>query len=360
MSRKVDRVNLPITITLTPKALEAVSILKEQFKEEKVSRVIDTIIENYMLSVGYTQIDKEEKMIEVQIISEKKELAKHTHNDSKYVEVPVEGEYIIKLYNPYGVRKLAVVSVDGVNVVSGEEASYNGNGYVLNPFQTLEIKGWRRTENDVAAFTFEKLKKSYASQMGFSESNVGSIGIAVFAEKVEPRYDYWIHYNKPIIRTNDSWTLNSPYQDQVLSRSFNNSIPAAGSASSSTYSAEPQLINESSVTLDSDNYAMPLGGTTYQANSIMPTADSGPVGTGYGQEVEMKIQYVDFSRASETPESVIKLVYATTAQLKSWGVIKEPVIPQPNPFPAEKHPSVEAPPGWEPRPSWKTSSRKYC
>ena len=58
----------------------------------------------------------------------------------------------------------------------------SGTGYVLLPFATLEIEGFRQSTSAVAAFRFAAVGESYAAQMG-SARNVGVIGAAFFAER---------------------------------------------------------------------------------------------------------------------------------------------------------------------------------
>ena len=65
--------------------------------------------------------------------------------------------YAVRLSNRTGARVLAVLSVDGVNAVSGETASANQSGYVLDAWESTEINGWRKNLNEVAQFNFTSL-----------------------------------------------------------------------------------------------------------------------------------------------------------------------------------------------------------
>ena len=80
-------------------------------------------------------------------------------------------------------RVLVVLSVDGVNAVSGETAAVAQTGYVLAPYQSAEITGWRKSYSEAAAFYFTALPDSYAARTGRPD-NVGVIGAAVFRERV--------------------------------------------------------------------------------------------------------------------------------------------------------------------------------
>jgi hypothetical protein len=93
--------------------------------------------------------------------------------------------YSVRLTNTSGERVLVVLSVDGVNAVTGETASPSQAGYVLAPWQSAEITGWRKSLDDVAQFYFTDLPDSYAARTGRPD-NVGVIGIAVFRERPRP------------------------------------------------------------------------------------------------------------------------------------------------------------------------------
>ena len=89
--------------------------------------------------------------------------------------------YSVRLVNTSGERVLAVVAIDGVNVISGETARVAQRGYVLEPWQRTEITGWRKSDDEVAVFEFTALADSYAARTG-RPLDVGVIGVAVFRE----------------------------------------------------------------------------------------------------------------------------------------------------------------------------------
>jgi hypothetical protein len=88
--------------------------------------------------------------------------------------------------NRLGEDVLAVVSVDGVNVISGETAHPSQTGYVLGAYRAYDILGWRKSLAETAAFYFTPLPDSYAARTGRPD-NVGVIGVAVFRRKQEPQ-----------------------------------------------------------------------------------------------------------------------------------------------------------------------------
>jgi hypothetical protein len=102
--------------------------------------------------------------------------------DRTYI-VAQEGErYSIVIENHSQRRFEAVATVDGLDVMNGQPGTFDNRGYVLTPFATLEIDGFRQSEDQVASFRFAKVRDSYAAQRGEAR-NVGVIGVAFFAER---------------------------------------------------------------------------------------------------------------------------------------------------------------------------------
>jgi hypothetical protein len=93
--------------------------------------------------------------------------------------------YAITLQNRTGGRLEAVVTVDGLDVIDGEAGAYTKRGYLLAPYGTLTIDGYRRSMDEVAAFRFGSVGASYAARKG-DDRNVGVIGIALFEEDGYP------------------------------------------------------------------------------------------------------------------------------------------------------------------------------
>jgi hypothetical protein len=83
--------------------------------------------------------------------------------------------YRVVLENRTGERLLAVLSVDGVNAVTGQTASPAQSGYVLGPWERTEIRGWRKSMQESAEFYFTELPDSYAARTGRPD-RAGSAG----------------------------------------------------------------------------------------------------------------------------------------------------------------------------------------
>jgi hypothetical protein len=102
--------------------------------------------------------------------------------DRTFVVGQAGQRYSIVLQNHTSHRFEAVATVDGLDVINGKPGSFDNRGYVLMPFATLEIDGFRQSTSTVAAFRFAAVADSYAAQMG-NARNVGVIGVAFFSER---------------------------------------------------------------------------------------------------------------------------------------------------------------------------------
>lgn len=100
----------------------------------------------------------------------------------RYVVGQVGARYLVGIENHGGDRVEAVTSVDGLDVIDGSDASHEHRGYVLEPYTSTMIEGWRTSESTVATFRFADLRDSYAAQTGRAR-NVGVIGVAFFREE---------------------------------------------------------------------------------------------------------------------------------------------------------------------------------
>jgi len=115
--------------------------------------------------------------------AEGKRLPVHWHAGRAWVAGKPGNDYLLKLQNRSGEPLLAVVSVDGVNVITGENADPQQSGYVLAPGRSIDILGWRKSLSQTAAFYFTDLGDSYAARTG-RPGNVGVIGVALYRKKL--------------------------------------------------------------------------------------------------------------------------------------------------------------------------------
>ncbi len=90
--------------------------------------------------------------------------------------------YTIGIENSSPHRYEVVASVDGLDVIDGAEADFSKRGYLIDPYTSFVIEGWRTGDDTVAAFRFSDMADSYAGRTG-KPRNIGVIGVAFFQEQ---------------------------------------------------------------------------------------------------------------------------------------------------------------------------------
>ena len=223
------------------------------------------------------------------------ELPVYRYQGRYYVAGQPGHRYQIHLRNIEGGRVLSVLSVDGVNAISGDTADWSQTGYVLSAYASTDIRGWRKSLAQVADFVFADAAQSYATRTGRAD-NVGVIGLAVFRAR------------------------------PLLHRILPMAPEATGAARTAADAAAAGAPAPSAAQAPATAVVPP----------IRSLDASGPLGTGHGPREESSVSYTDFTRASATPDDVITLYYDTRERLVAQGVIPAPgVLPNglPEPFP---------------------------
>ena len=94
----------------------------------------------------------------------------------------VEGSrYTLRFRNLSERSYEVIATVDGLDVLNGKPGSLRNGGYVLRPLQSLTIEGFRKSQNEVAAFRFSAPGRAYAANTEAGDvRNIGVIGAALF------------------------------------------------------------------------------------------------------------------------------------------------------------------------------------
>lgn len=235
-----------------------------------------------------------------------------------YIEGRPGHRYAVVLQNLTGQRVLAVVSVDGVNAISGETAGTRQSGYVLDPWQRLEVRGWRKNLSEIAEFHFTSLGDSYAARTG-RPGNVGVIGVAAFRERVPvpPPYPY------PQIGYGERRDGAYPYEPYAGAGN------AAEAARAPSPAAPPPAARAESSTSAADAAAPALG-----QSQRAPSYDDGlarrqQLGTGHGERRWDAATVTQFERASSRPNQVHTLYYDSWEALAAKGIVPRYTPPYP-------------------------------
>jgi hypothetical protein len=157
---------------------------------------------------------------------------------------------------------------------------------VFGPGDRYQITGWRKTDAEVAAFTFADSSNSYAERTG-RPANVGVIGVAVFRERQPP----------PV-------------------------------------SSQEPLIGQSSGRADAARAYE--SGAAPSAPTPRAPAPAAKLGTGHGEREYSYVDHTEFLRMQAQPNEIIRIHYDSLDNLFAMGIIRRarPAPPVVNPFPA--------------------------
>ncbi len=237
-----------------------------------------------------------------------RELPVHWHEGRAYVVGKPGNEYEIRLKNRSGEDLLAMMSVDGVNVVTGKTASATeGGGYVISAYEGHSIRGWRKSMEEIAAFYFTSLGDSYAARTG-RPNNVGVIGVALFQRK----------FSQPL--PSAEAPVQMPWRHKREERQ--EADAQSGAAAPATPPAFAEKATGDS-RAQADNAARPLA------------SRSAPLGTGHGRREESRTHSVGFERRTREPVETIAIYYDSYRNLVAQGVLPTygTGLRNPNPWP---------------------------
>ena len=223
----------------------------------------------------------------------------HFYRGEYWVEGKPGVPYAVRVRNATGERLLAVMSVDGVNVLSGETAAMTQSGYVFEPGRQSDIAGWRKSSTEIAAFEFTASPHSYAERTG-RPADVGVIGVALFRERpapvLVPQPAPWPGYNGRKER----------YQEK------------SGGAAADQGKAE----------MHNDPYQGAPQARAQGAPKLEPK-----LGTGHGGRETSVVSNTSFERASSAPVEVIQIRYDSHENLVGMGVLRDWRSPRNDPRP---------------------------
>ena len=237
---------------------------------------------------------RDERLLDVSVVDldQGQQLSPVSHRGRDYVAGQPGHRFSVTLQNLSGERVLAVLSVDGVNAISGQTAGASQAGYVLEPWQRVEIRGWRKSYSDIAEFYFTDLPDSYAARTGRPD-NVGVIGVAAFRER----------RLQPI-----PYSPTAPMISQSDKALRERSADATGARDSATQSRR-------------------------QDDADAPSAVPQQIGTGHGERRYDPVAQTQFERDSTRPNQRIAIFYDSYEALAARGIIRSRRYDQPDPFP---------------------------
>lgn len=263
----------------------------------------------------------------VEVLVNGRPVREFTHSVNGETRTFIEGrngtQYSLRVRNHSNQRVLAIASVDGLNVVSGDIGDgFKGRGYIIKPNDSVVIKGFRESDKMVGTFQFTTKEESYAQEQGL-ERNVGVIACNILDEKQRPVQvtkvveHHHHHYPKP--EPEPMWSRRKgpePY--------WGDSVPV----STSDFGSEVRSGGTSfTASLGNGSNATPTNGGQMKrmvsskggqhVNSI-ERKSSFDMGTKWGQRQEHRIQRAHFDKNRIV--ATFSIYYASRGSLENMGI----------------------------------------
>jgi hypothetical protein len=234
-----------------------------------------------------------------------------------YLEARAGSRYAVSLANRTGERVGVVLTVDGLNAISGERDSQTGRMYVLDPWQSTRVQGWRTSLAAVRQFTFVDEKRSYAARSGKANEKMGWIEIAVYRER------------RPYVQaTPRPWSENkrqdSSAREEQDARDQAPGAPAPEASASRDSAQAPKLEAESAAGARARSYP----------------------GTGWGDRAHDPVVLVSFD-PEKHPSERVTLRYEYRSALVALGVLPAPAPQRDRLWQRDRaEPGFAQPPRW--------------
>lgn len=215
-----------------------------------------------------------------------RKVREYSHNGKLFIESKNKTEFEIELKNHKPHRVMAIVSVDGLDVIGGKPATNESSGYIIPANDSVRIKGFRKDNETVGSFKFTSRDNAYSESQG-QGGNQGVISVRFFDEKQKQTHNllFDAHVDMP-----------KPRRIYGQSRKLSNSSGEATYMSSVSTSCDA-YISQSSINEEVYDFDM---------------------GTTWGSKKNDKVTAVEFDRGGFSGE--LNLYYASRDGLINMGV----------------------------------------
>jgi hypothetical protein len=235
------------------------------------------------------------------------------HKGRVYVLGESGQRYQIRVRNNSHGRIEAVISVDGLDAIDGQDATWDKRGYIIGAGDELSLEGFRLSDADVASFRFSSVGGSYAAKTGDAR-NVGVIGVAIFREN--PPAVTEIPIPEMPEPTPPKFPEDPEYEDEEPGTSDTPSAAGAGNAPSRSESQHGEATPSPPSTPPSGD-ALSTNGST---STINPDNRPG-LGTAFGEERSQPVVEVPFDRESPSrPDALWVMRYDDRSGLVALGI----------------------------------------
>ena len=268
-------------------------------------------------------------------------------NNVTYLESRVGQNWHLRFKNNTPGRVLVIPSVDGLSTLTGKPATPEDDGYIVAPYSSVTITGWRVSLSETREFVFTERDASYVSEVPGVTNNSGVIGVAVFSEKPSDAFleqlktlkeefgefkkqqeqTRWVPYPvyQPPVYVQPapvypSWYTiwcgsGCPNNTEFVGAASNNVLTAGESIRTSLqHDVGCSTTEEMRQKIQEEFW---LRAQTIAANAV-PDASVFAHGTGYGKNLTDEVNEAKFERAEQI--AVACLYYAPRAGLEKLGI----------------------------------------
>jgi hypothetical protein len=242
-----------------------------------------------------------------------------------YLEAHAGCSYAVRLENRTGERLGVVLSVDGLNAVSGERDHGRGRMYVLDPWDQASVEGWRTSLDAIRRFTFVDERASYASRSGKANARMGWIEAIVYRERRPWVFRHWRERVSPGPRER----AGAEGRDEASKRTAPPAT-AAPEATGDAYAGRPS--SEEADRLRSLGYVDGGAPRSYP-------------GTGWGAPAVDRVEVVSFD-PEPRPAERVTLRYEYADALVALGILPRPWHARDRLMERERGGGFAKPPRW--------------
>lgn len=283
---------------------------------------------------------------ELSVVINERPLTEYQHQGHTFIEGRTNSNYELRVRNNSHERILAILSVDGLCVIDGKPAGADSSGYIIEPWSTLKVPGWKVDGNTAAKFQFGSANGSYSNRTGRGKKNVGVIGMMVFRPKYVPPVNFYP-------ATSFTFTDNSvsPNWNTMLGSSIcdtGSGLDADGiDGMSGVAMAAP--MGDGMRGLTSNSPASLNSASVVGSNAVAKSFTSQNLGTEYGDAQTFQTTTTTFEKRDPNyPDAMVCIYYDDANGLEARGIILAYRNTTPQAFPTYSNSGTYAapPPGW--------------
>jgi len=246
---------------------------------------------------------------------------KFYHHDGKtFIEAKHGSEYELEIKNNTWGRVLCLSSVDGLSVLNGTPATDSDPGYVIPAYSPLRIKGFRYSNDEVAAFKFTTKGNSYAHNTGGCEAarNCGVIGFKIWSEYVKPLPQWNITWSNQTPIGGPYWGDGGIYGAGLNTLNCCDDSPTIGACCGGTTTSATPTFN-ASTQFKKGIASKSMKGSSAGGQSASPLRSANfDMGSTWGQKIESKVIETDFEKG--VLSFTLDIYYASRQSLIEMGV----------------------------------------